>query len=285
MWEKRGNMTTLFNYTKGLTHSGIFHADDVFSSALLEILNPEIQISRVFKTPETIQEDTIVFDIGFGIFDHHQKDGEIRDNGIKYAAFGLLWRAFGHLLVSEKNVQKFDETFVQHLDATDNGGALNPLTMSVFSFVPQWNDENQNIESAFLEAVIFAREILQREIHRIKATEKAEEIVSTALAESDGEIVVLSTFVPWSDVLIPSNAKFVVFPSLRGGYSAQAIPSTINGRDQKVPFPSEWAGASLDSLQKVVPGMTFCHPGRFMVATETMEQAITACKLSLQASL
>ncbi|WP_242881538.1 MYG1 family protein [Robinsoniella peoriensis] len=274
------NSTKATNYTMGITHSGVFHADDVFSAALLGIINPGIKISRVFKVPDEIQKDTIVFDIGFGVYDHHQKDGEIRDNGIKYAAFGLLWREFGHLLVSGSNVQKFDETFVQTLDATDNGGAMNPLTSSIFSFVPQWDDEDQNMDSAFSEAVEFAKEILEREIHRMHSTEKAEQIVSAALAESDGEIVVLSTFVPWSDVLIPSTAKFVVFPSLRGGYSAQAIPSTINGRDQKVPFPTEWAGASSDYLQEVVPGMSFCHPGRFMVSTKTVEQAVNACKLA-----
>ena len=274
------NLTKTTNYTMGITHSGVFHADDVFSAALLGIINPGIKILRVFKVPDEIQKDTIVFDIGFGAYDHHQKDGEVRGNGIKYAAFGLLWREFGHLLVSRKNVQKFDDTFVQSLDVTDNGGAMNPLTSSIFSFVPQWDDEDQNMDSAFSEAVEFAKEILEREIHRMHSAEKAEQIVSAALAESDGEIVLLSTFVPWSDVLIPSTAKFVVFPSLRGGYNAQAVLATINGRDQKVPFPEEWAGASSDYLQEVVPGMSFCHPGRYIVATETAEQAVNACKLA-----
>ena len=44
------------------THSGKFHADDVFSSALLLYLNPEITITRGSRVPEDF--DGIVFDIG-----------------------------------------------------------------------------------------------------------------------------------------------------------------------------------------------------------------------------
>ena len=43
------------------THSGKFHADDVFSSALLLYLNPEITILRGNRVPDDF--DGIVFDI------------------------------------------------------------------------------------------------------------------------------------------------------------------------------------------------------------------------------
>ena len=62
------------------THSGKFHADDVFSAALLLYLNPEIMITRGNRVPEDF--DGIVFDIGRGQYDHHQKDSRIRENGI-----------------------------------------------------------------------------------------------------------------------------------------------------------------------------------------------------------
>ena len=52
---------------KAFTHSGKFHADDVFSSALLLYLNPEITITRGSKVPEGY--DGIVFDIGRGEYD------------------------------------------------------------------------------------------------------------------------------------------------------------------------------------------------------------------------
>ena len=64
------------------THGGKFHADDVFSSALLLYINPEISITRGNSVPDDFTG--IVFDIGRGEFDHHQKDSRIRENGVPY---------------------------------------------------------------------------------------------------------------------------------------------------------------------------------------------------------
>ena len=58
------------------THSGKFHADDVFSAALLLYLNPEITITRGNRVPDDFEG--IVFDIGRGRYDHHQKDSRVR---------------------------------------------------------------------------------------------------------------------------------------------------------------------------------------------------------------
>ena len=99
------------NNATAFTHSGKFHADDVFSSALLLYLNPEIRLTRGNKVPEDF--DGIVFDIGRGRYDHHQKDSSIRENGIPYAAFGLLWEELGAEILGEDLAQKFDESFVE----------------------------------------------------------------------------------------------------------------------------------------------------------------------------
>ena len=75
---------------KAFTHSGKFHADDVFSSALLLYLNPQITITRGNQVPEGY--DGIVFDIGRGQYDHHQRDSRVRENGVPYAAFFLCFK-------------------------------------------------------------------------------------------------------------------------------------------------------------------------------------------------
>ena len=77
----------------GFTHAGKFHADDVFATALLQILRPDIKITRGFVVPDGF--DGIVYDVGYGMFDHHQEPREYRANGVPYAAFGLLWRVLG----------------------------------------------------------------------------------------------------------------------------------------------------------------------------------------------
>ena len=38
----------------GFTHAGKFHADDVFATALLQILRPDIRITRGFVVPEAV---------------------------------------------------------------------------------------------------------------------------------------------------------------------------------------------------------------------------------------
>ena len=95
-----------------LTHAGKFHADDVFSAALLRLIYPDIQFQRVFSVPEDF--DGLVFDIGWGKFDHHQSGAPVRENGVPYAAFGLLWKEYGSQLVGEE-AQRFDEHFIQPL--------------------------------------------------------------------------------------------------------------------------------------------------------------------------
>ena len=69
----------------GFTHAGKFHADDVFATALLQILRPDIKITRGFTVPDDF--DGIVYDIGFGMFDHHQEPREFRQSGILHFDF------------------------------------------------------------------------------------------------------------------------------------------------------------------------------------------------------
>lgn len=109
----------------GFTHAGKFHADDVFATALLQIIRPDIRITRGFVVPDDF--DGIVYDIGFGMFDHHQEPREYRANGIPYAAFGLLWRVLGPGLVGERQARLIDENFIQPLDLNDNTGEQNSL--------------------------------------------------------------------------------------------------------------------------------------------------------------
>ena len=102
-----------------ITHSGIFHADEVMGTVLLSKILPEVKVCRTFKVPEDVAEDVIVYDIGGGIYDHHQRGfNEARENGIKFSSFGLLWRKFGMQLLSNNEnkelvLEIFDKYFVK----------------------------------------------------------------------------------------------------------------------------------------------------------------------------
>ena len=267
------------------THSGKFHADDVFSSALLLYLNPEITITRGNKVPEDF--DGIVFDIGRGKYDHHQKDSRIRENGIPYAAFGLLWEDLGCEILGDELAEKFDEAFVQPLDNNDNTGEKNELASLIGSFNPSW-DENGGTDEAFFRAVSVAGMILENKFARYLGNERAdkriEEVLETRDQTGDSRILVLPEFIPCQKRLSETEVAIVIFPSNRGGYCIQPQKKEYS-LNYKCSFPSEWLGLENEELQKEtgLSSATFCHKGGFLMSVGDLSDAIRACQISLDA--
>lgn len=284
-------MSMNLNTDVALTHGGKFHADDVFSAALLRLVNPKIKIIRAFEVPEDF--DGIVFDIGGGKFDHHQENAEVRENGVPYAAFGLLWREFGEQLIctgcSTKQVareaQRFDESFVQPLDESDNTGSRNQLSGVISSFNPSWDSE-VSVDDCFFDAVELAVTILKRKLEAVMSVQRAAVLVEKALSESRDGIVILPRYMPWRMVLSESDADFVVYPSQRGGYSAQIVPPDEED-EEKFYFPEEWAGKRDEELAQIsgIKTLTFCHKGRFIISADTLDDIILACKKTREIGL
>ena len=156
---------------RAFTHGEKFHADDVFSAALLFYINPEITILRGNRVPDDF--DGIVFDIGRGAYDHHQRDSRVRENGVPYAAFGLLWEAVGAEILGEELAEEFDEAFVQPLDHNDNTGEKNELANLIGNFNPTWDAQGGNDE-AFFQAVSVAGMILENKFERYRGNERAD---------------------------------------------------------------------------------------------------------------
>lgn len=242
---------------KAFTHGGKFHADDVFSAALLLYLNPEIQISRGNRVLENF--DGLVFDIGRGAYDHHQKDSRIRENGVPYAAFGLLWEALGAEILGEELANSFDEAFVQPLDNNDNTGKKNELASLIGNFNPAWDAEG-GTDKAFFQAVNMAGMILENKFERYRGNERADRRVEEILVEQEqaikaGEIpeenrkiLILPEFVPCQKRLSETEIAFVIFPSNRGGYCIQPQKREYS-MNYKCCFPEEWLGLEKEELQ------------------------------------
>ena len=274
------------------THSGKFHADDVFSAALLLYLNPEITITRGNRVPEDF--DGIVFDIGRGRYDHHQKDSRVRENGIAYAAFGLLWEELGAEILGEELAQKFDESFVQPLDNNDNTGEKNELASLIGNFNPTWDAEGSNDE-AFFQAVSVAGMILENKFDRYRGNERADKRVEEIYERhmqafhdrekhsEDAKILILPEFVPCQKFLSETPVAFVIFPSSRGGYCIQPQKKEYS-MNYKCSFPPEWLGLENEEL-KAATGLktaNFCHKGGFIMTVDDVNDAISACKISLE---
>ncbi|MDD7403846.1 MAG: MYG1 family protein [Butyribacter sp.] len=266
--------------SKGFTHGGKFHSDDVFATAFLRILNPDIKIQRGFEVPEDF--DGIVYDIGRGEFDHHQSDKKYRENGCPYAAFGLLWAAYGECVVSAEEAAYFDEKFIQPLDLSDNTGCANTLAQIVDEFNPGW-DSYEPYDYGFWRAVDMAEIILKNHFTSVAGIERGRKLVQKAMEESDGRILVLDRFAPWKQEVIGSTYQFVVYPSNRGGYSIQGVAVSREDQSLVCEFPKEWWGAATEDLQKMsgIPTHRFCHPNGFLCAAETLEDAIKVAEYAI----
>ena len=267
---------------KAFTHGGKFHADDVFSSALLLYINPEIAISRGNKVPEEF--DGIVFDIGRGRYDHHQKDSRVRENGVPYAAFGLLWEVLGKEILGEELAEKFDEAFVQPLDNNDNTGEKNELATLIGNFNPSW-DAKGGSDEAFFQAVSVAGMILENKFERYRGNARADQRVEQVLKGHDPKdrILVLPEFIPCQKALTETEIAFVIFPSNRGGYCIQPQKREYS-MNYKCSFPSQWLGLEGEELVKEtgLSSAGFCHKGGFLMTVGELEDAKAACRKALE---
>lgn len=278
---------------RSFTHGGKFHADDVFSAALLFYINPEITILRGNRVPDDF--DGIVFDIGRGAYDHHQRDSRVRENGVPYAAFGLLWEAVGAEILGEELAEEFDEAFVQPLDHNDNTGEKNELATLIGNFNPTWDAQGGNDE-AFFQAVSVAGMILENKFERYRGNERADRRVEEILEEhrqavtsgkrdsEDEKILILPEFVPCQKRLSETEIAFVIFPSNRGGYCIQPQKKEYS-MNYKCSFPSSWLGLEGEELSLVtgLKSAAFCHKGGFLMTCGTLEDSVLACRSSLAA--
>ena len=290
-----------------ITHSGIFHADDVFATALLKLFfGNECNVVRT-TDPEKIKmwsqrPDAIVYDIGLGQYDHHQANKEVRDNGIPYAAFGLLWKEYGKAVAEqvllEDNWDKFcvsiENTLVIPIDATDNGIQvktdqefnLYTISSAISSFNVSWDEDLEAFDSVrteneqFMKAVNFAYNVLINVISKTISKIKAEDRVKQHLDNARNGIMEMDIYLPWQDIVLnnedPENlVNFVIFPSQRGGFNVQAVPVELGSFETRIPFPEAIRGKSQNEIEEIsgVYDVRFCHNSGFLANVGNLQSA------------
>lgn len=301
-----------------VTHSGRFHADDVFATSALSILfekqNKEFELIRSRKS-EDIESGDIVYDNGREynpdkkIFDHHQEGGAgERDNKVPYAAFGLIWKHYGQEIVLEffegklekEKIDKIhklvDEVLVQPIDAGDTGcedyssdkeGLRSYVPDSfVLSFNPTNKEGYENSYDLFMQSVNIAKQILERELlsaeAKIAGIEKVKNIYESS---EDKRIIVLDEGGSWKEVLVKKEEPmYVIFPTVDAdGWMIQAVTKELSGYDVRKSFPENWCGKAGEELEKEtgVEGSKFCHLKGFLCVTETKDQALEIAKIAV----
>ena len=296
-------LTKSVEQSNAITHAGLFHADDVFASVFLERVFGQLRLFRTFNVPEDVREDVLVFDIGGGEFDHHQKGGNgMRKNGIKYASFGLLWRKYGRYYLRTILEEEFvegvwrlvDGRVVQPIDAADCGQYPKPdkiqvttITSIIREFNPSW-DEEPCYDEKFLQACDTARVLFDNSLRQLIANVKAEAFVNEAISKCAGsELLILDKFAPWQKYVFlnpqAKEMKYIIFPSMRG-YNVQVIPVGFKDNSARKPFPIEWYGLKEGQLN-VISGIetaTFCHPDGFIAGAQTLAGAIALANKALE---
>lgn len=301
-------ITKNINEANLVTHTGSFHPDDVFSTAFLSKIVENPTVIRVGDVAE-IPENVIVYDIGFGKFDHHGTDARYRNEpyqNIKYCSFGLLWEEYGlnylkqlfpEINNHEKLYNKIVENLVLQIDAIDNGCFpeikseyhLTDLDKVIDLFNKSWIEETDNDEN-FITVVEIASKIfdrvLKKEYGLVIAAEKIEEKINTV----ENNILFLEEYMPYQEAIFDSenpvskDIKIIIFPSNRGGYNVKPLTISKTSKELVVNFPKEYWGLHGEELANTsqIPGARFVHLSGFLASTDTKEAAFALANKALE---
>ena len=294
---------------KIVTHSGQFHCDDVFAVATLELYlektDTKYTVIRTRNEDEFVTADFLIdvggeYDPSRNRFDHHQKEGAgIRDNGIPYASFGLVWKTFAPLLCSDlRVVEKVEKKLVMPIDAGDSGMLLySPkieniyeysIAQAIAAFVPTWKENDQSPTDIFPTVVAFAKQIIQREIKKAEDKIVAEQEVLRVYQDAiDKTIIEFPMHYPWKETLSKyEEPLYIISPREDKKYQVQAVPkgNPLEMKYRKY-FPREWGGLRSEELAKItgVSDALFCHKDCFLVVAGSLLGARTLAQLAVNA--
>lgn len=296
---------------KLVTHSGSFHADDVFACAVLNLYfkKNKIKFSVTRSRDESIIRDAdYVFDVG-GVydpeknrFDHHQPGGAgMRKNKIPYAAFGLVWKKFGPLLCNHNMsiVHDLDRRLVQPIDAIDNGISITePNECGLYdygihgivnAYQNTWKESHavEKQHQSFMQLVSFFTGIIEREIERSQHHLEMLDLIEGYYQKSQHkEIIEVPHHVSMSALMqVLDKYKEVMYVVSKSNINWKVVavrksPCTFENRKS---LPVEWSGKRKTELQKVtgVSDAIFCHNALWMAVARSRIGAWQLAELAL----
>jgi len=286
------------------THSGTFHADDVFAFAILRAATDGAITLTRSRDAALLAAADVVFDVGGTYdravrrFDHHMRDKPTRPNGEPFSSAGLVWRDFGAAAIATlvpgasaeevaKMVAKVDAGLVRDIDLMDNGAMVpNPGHFStvIEAFNPTFAEDGREENVAFHQAVETATLVLARVCARAHAATLAEAAVAEAAARAeDPRVIVLDRRVPWEDAVYDlglHDALYVIRPAGEA-WTCSAVPPERGSFAQRLPLPDAWAGLRDEAFAALtgVADATFCHPARFVCGARSRDGAVALARL------
>lgn len=291
-----------------VTHNGLFHADESFGVAFLNLLlGSEMRVVRT-RNPQEIEDAYVALDVG-GVYDndglrydHHQRDfTEVHEGtSVKLAACGLIWKHFGTCLITKYHPeldteqvqslwQSVDETICRPVDLQDNGqGTFKvegaeaqalTITMMVSSFNQQ-DIYSPAQDEAFMRVVEILKEyvlnFLRAGANKLQLLKEAEEAVRAQLGS---KVLVLDKFLPYREAVLKANAEeggqfdLVAYPA-KGQWNIQTVPvddTPENFYSQRISLPERlWGLTGPDASKESLGGsaLVFCHKTGFLAAVK-----------------
>lgn len=274
-------------------HNGEFHCDDVLAVALLRICVGDFNIIRTRNT-EFFKEKSgrLVIDVGEGTFDHHGEasyrfftileNEEGKTFSIKHCGASLIARCLermNKLIIGKSLFNELFEVCVQ-----DNGNIFDvnnvsrPRISFVHLFNKNWNENRNDQDKAFEEAVSCVEMVIRRLIASDNSDLAGEKICTTL--DINQEVVELPCAgLPWVKYLARDYCKavYVIYQGDNDTWFLQCVPeSSENWMSKRKPLPESWAFKKRDEGDFV-----FCHVGRFIAGFKTKEAAFAAAKEAL----
>lgn len=263
------------------THSGKFHADDVWAAAVLNLMFPGSELVRT-RDPAVIDRADFAVDVGGvwdaekGRFDHHQKGFQgARASGVVYASAGLVWKEYGPRCVSlvaeeaghalsptqaTEIANAIDADLVQYLDMSDTGAARSApgsygLSAIISGFNPGWLDEQAagSAEAAdalrmtrFRRAMEIATDILRNGVlYRVGALQAVQQVRQSQRLDEGRLLFLENSALPWASIVRNEMPQvlFVISHSIaEQRYMLHTVPSAADSFDARKDLPQHWAG-------------------------------------------
>jgi uncharacterized UPF0160 family protein len=277
---------------KIVTHSGPFHADDVFAVAfILRYCTDDYEVVRT-RDQSVIDSADIVVDVG-GVydpqtlrFDHHQNDYEGSKSSVGMVLDYLETSGQIHPFVANE----LRSSLVDELDDADTNGTHSAMSLLIWSMNPQWDDANpSDFDKKFAQSTLMADLVIERFERAANAKLKASETLDLI---SRGEIVESESYLPdmaFEVAKRSETAKFVIWPSSETQWMVQCVPPTDDRTSQRLPFPEAVAGLRGEELEAIVgdlgsdvnPASPFVHKGGFIGGAATREGAHALAQFAL----
>ena len=273
-----------------VTHDGVFHADEVFATALIKLIaksnnENKIEVIRT-RNPKILQEHleletSMVIDVGNSEFDHHQelKYNLINGEEVPMSSFGLVHKKFLELdlIMFDKDLQNL----AVEVDKADNGVAPSTVSTLIRTFTPNWNDKSDTaMDDAFEKAVKFAKKILKNMLEKTNSSLLAEETIKYEIQNlkkqellygTKRNYLILQNYIPFQETIIKYNEtvsedkiKFVINKN-KNKFNLHTIKKSLGSFENHVDL------ISLDMAKELGINVDFIHNNKFFAVANSVE--------------